>query len=375
MPEVKRIDSNNSKIKHTDELRAHLKDAQGNKIPHSVFGTDTTRTEIVSQADGTGETLNVGFTDRSGRPVAFGNDVTDYVQALESALNETLNDGDFINGLNEEVFPCEQRPFATLPTPIVRETLTDRTVRFMSNGVYNPAKDAPTTEVAGGTSLMVSPVVADKDSKETGILYSAISHVSDFAMMGGWTGAALMATATDMVDQFLRNLTSKVVDVLLDTPDLQATKVGALSGKASAQADDILDAVAVNLPFHLGSSLSDHTLLVPERYEAILERAAQRAGLSDISELVGTAVAPYSGADRGVLLLPKKYAMLSFRSTRRNDLVNVLVTRDANRAGYDVELIGAVDVMATGTVKVKTGVFDTEAAASYPLVHVLKFED
>ena len=54
MPEVKRIDSNNSKIKHTDELRAHLLDKEGNKIPHSVFGTDTTRTEIISQADGTG---------------------------------------------------------------------------------------------------------------------------------------------------------------------------------------------------------------------------------------------------------------------------------------------------------------------------------
>ncbi|MFW8085872.1 hypothetical protein ACOID0_27850, partial [Klebsiella pneumoniae] len=93
---------------------------------------------------------------------------------------------------------------------------------------------------------------------------------SDFAMMGGWTGAGLMATATDMVDQYLRNMTSKVVDVLLDAPDLQSTKLGALSGKASAQADDILDAVAVNLPFYLGSSLTDYTLLVPEKYEAIL---------------------------------------------------------------------------------------------------------
>ncbi|MDR8296070.1 hypothetical protein FPK78_26300, partial [Acinetobacter baumannii] len=74
----------------------------------------------------------------------------------------------------------------------------------------------------------------------------------------------------DMVDQYLRNMTSKVVDVLLDAPDLQSTKVGALSGKASAQADDILDAVAVNLPFYLGSSLTDYTLLVPEKYEAIL---------------------------------------------------------------------------------------------------------
>lgn len=319
--------------------------------------------------------MNVGFTDRSGRPQEFGNDVTDYVQALESALDETLNDGDFIDGLNTEVFPCEQRPFATLPTPINRETLTDRTVRFLSNGVYNPAKNAPTTKVKGGQTLMVNPVIADKDAKETGILCSAITHVSDFAMMGGWTGAGLMATAADMVDQYLRNMTSKVVDVLLDAPDLQSTKVGALSGKASAQADDILDAVAVNLPFYLGSSLTDYTLLVPEKYEAILNRAAQKAGMTEISELVGTAVAPYSGDDRGVIILPKKYAMLSFRSTRSGDLVNVLVTRDANRAGYDVELVGALDVMATGTVKVKAGAFDTEAAASYPLVHVLKFED
>ena len=47
--------------------------------------------------------------------------------------------------------------------------------------------------------------------------------------------------------------------------------------------------------------------------------------MTEISELVGTAVAPYSGDDRGVIILPKKYAMLSFRSTRSGDLVNVLV--------------------------------------------------
>ena len=373
--EIKRADTTSPKVNTLADLKTHIVDGKGRKVPHSVWGTDISRTEIINQNDGSGQTLNVGYTDRSGRPQPFGNDVTDYVQALESALNETLNDGEFVAGLNAEVFPCEQRPFAAVPTPIIRETLTDRTVRFLSNGVYNPAKNAPTIQVAGGQTLMVNPVIADKDAKETGILCSAITHVSDFAMMGGWTGAGLMATATDMVDQYLRNMTSKVVDVLLDAPDLQSTKVGALSGKASAQADDILDAVAVNLPLYLGSSLTDYTLLVPEKYEAILNRAAQKAGMTEISELVGTAVAPYSGDDRGVIILPKKYAMLSFRSTRSGDLVNVLVTRDANRAGYDVELVGALDVMATGTVKVKAGAFDTEAAASYPLVHVLKFED
>lgn len=205
------------------------------------------------------------------------------------------------------------------------------------------------------------------------MLASAITHVPDFAMMGGWTGNSLMASSADLVDQYLRNLTSSVVDVLVDAPDLQSQHVGELTGTPREQADDILDTVAINLPLYLGSSLSDYTLLVPEKYEAILNRAAQKAGLSEISELVGTAVAPYTGDDRGVFMLPKKYAMLSFRSTREGDFVKVTVTRDANRAGYDVELVGVVDVMATGTVQVKTGEFNTEKAASYPLIHRLVF--
>lgn len=372
--EIKRTDTTSPKVNTLADLKNPIVDDKGLNVPLSVWGTDISRTEIVTQNDGSGETLNVGFTDRSGNPQPFGNDVHDYVIALEEVLHSSLNNGEFIAGLNDAVFPCEQRPVATLPTPIQRETLVSRSVRFMSNGVYNSAKNAPTSQIAGGTAVMVAPVVADSESKESGILYSAITHVSDFAMMGGWTAASLTATATDLADQYLRDLTSNVVDVLLDAPDLQSTKVGALSGKASVQADDILDAVAVNLPLHLGSSLTDYTLLVPEKYEAILNRAAQRAGMTEISELVGTAVAPYSGDDRGVLMLPKKYAMLSFRSTREGDLVKIIVTRVPHKSGYDVELIGAVDVMATGSVKVKTGAFDTEAAASYPLIHVLKFE-
>ncbi|HCT8366169.1 TPA: hypothetical protein OT979_003326 [Klebsiella aerogenes] len=370
---INRVDGNPSKVNTTADLRTHLTGADGRKLPNSVFGTDVTRTETVSQADGRGEILHVGYTDRSGRPQAFGNDVHDYVQALESSLDRTLNDGELMQMMNAEVFPCEHRPFATLPTPIIRETLTNRNVRFMSNGVYNPDVNAPTAEVKGGHSLMVHPSISDPDSKETGVLASAITHVSDFAMMGGWTGNSLMASSADLVDQYLRNLTSSVVDVLVDAPDLQSQYVGELSGAPSKLADDILDTVAINLPLYLGSSLSDYTLLVPEKYEAILNRAAQKAGLSEISELVGTAVAPYTGDDRGVFILPKKYAMLSFRSTREGDFVKVTVTRDANRAGYDVELVGVVDVMATGTVQVKTGEFDTEKAASYPLIHRLVF--
>ncbi|EKL3767841.1 hypothetical protein ABRQ80_004343, partial [Escherichia coli] len=51
----------------------------------------------------------------------------------------------------------------------------------------------------------------------------------------------------------------------------------------------------------------------------------------------------------------------------------VKVTRNSNTAGYDLELISVVDVLATGSVKVKAGEFDVEEDASFPLVHVIRF--
>ncbi|MGQ7789667.1 hypothetical protein ACULNC_10910 [Shigella flexneri] len=36
------------------------------------------------------------------------------------------------------------------------------------------------------------------------------------------------------------------------------------------------------------------------------------------------------------------------------------MTRNSNTAGYDLELISVVDVLATGSVKVKAGEFDVE---------------
>ncbi|MDM3322772.1 hypothetical protein OGV38_06450 [Citrobacter sp. Cb080] len=49
------------------------------------------------------------------------------------------------------------------------------------------------------------------------------------------------------------------------------------------------------------------------------------------------------------------------------------MTRNSNTAGYDLELISVVDVLATGSVKVKTGAFDVETDASFPLVHAIRF--
>ncbi|ELT1675238.1 hypothetical protein VY665_004396, partial [Shigella flexneri] len=75
----------------------------------------------------------------------------------------------------------------------------------------------------------------------------------------------------------------------------------------------------------------------------------------------------------GVYLLPKRFASISFRSTKDAKTVDVKVTRNSNTAGYDLELISVVDVLATGSVKVKAGEFDVEEDASFPLVHVIRF--
>jgi len=119
----------------------------------------------------------------------------------------------------------------------------------------------------------------------------------------------------------------------------------------------------------------DHfAIMVPAKLEAVLERAAQKAGNSDLSELIGCTVCPYDGEDRGIFILPKDFASISFRTTKDDDVVNVILTRDSGRSGFNLELISVVDVMATGTVKVKqAGYMEVEADASFPLVHRITF--
>lgn len=353
-------------------LGRHLMSPDGTAIPNSVFGTDVSRAEIVSMADGTGQTLNVGHTDRSGRAQAFGNDVHSYIQALEDSLDATFNDGDFAQVMQEQVFPSEFRPFGTQPTPLNVQLLEDRSVVFNPEGKLDRS-GLPTGKAIAGSSVMVARVLNGEDNTKTGILCSLATHVSDFDMMGGWTKGSLTQTVSNMQMQFCRVLAGNVAKVLAKTPDLVTFEAGSLSVKPQDAAEDLLDALAVNLPVHLGATLDAYALMVPEKLEAVLERAAQRAGHEDASELFGCTIMGYLGEDTGVYLLPKGFSMLSFRSTKENETVKVIVTREPNRAGYSVELLSVLDVMATGTVKVKQGEFDKVATAEFPVVHRLVF--
>ncbi|QHQ20681.1 hypothetical protein GMW71_10185 [Pectobacterium brasiliense] len=371
--QIKRTDTTQPKAKTVDDLKTHMVDANGQKVPNSVWGTDASRSEVVTMPDSTGGILNVGYTDRSGRPQPFGNDVHDYIQALEASLEATFNDGDFADAMQQHIFPSEFRPFASLPTPLNVQLLEDRTVTFNPSGKRDRS-NLPTAKAIAGSAVMVAPVLHGDDNTQTGVLCSTATHVSDFDMMGGWTDGSLHQTVANMQLQFCRVMAGNVAKVLSKTPDLVTFECDALSSKPKDAAEDLLDYLAINLPVHLGATLDAYALMVPEKLEAVLERAAQRAGHEDASELFGCTIMGYLGEDTGVYLLPKGFAMLSFRSTKEGDTVKVIVTRDPNRAGYDVELITVIDVMATGSVKVKQGEFNVEATAEFPVVHRLTFK-
>lgn len=355
------------------EMGSVRRNRDGQVLPFSNWGTDVNRSEYVEMTGEDKQILNVGYKELSGAPGVFGNDSHDYVMALESSVDSTFNDGDFQAAVTDHIFPAEFRPYGTHPTPIRRHALEDRTVRFKYQGAFNTADDAPTAQAIKGNSVTVTPLLPAGLNK-TGVLVSMATFVSDFDMMGGWTEGALTASVENLRNQYCRRMFGAVAQVLAGTPDLQTSHYDKLTGKPASQAEDVLDALALNLPTHLGSALEEFALMVPLKLEAVLDRAAQRAGHEDLSELLGCTVCPYDGEDTGIYLLPKGFAMLSFRSTKEGKTVDVQVTRDSARSGYNFEMISVLDVMASGTVSVTTGKFDTQADASFPLVHRIVFD-
>ncbi|RMV90161.1 Ig-like domain-containing protein, partial [Pseudomonas amygdali] len=86
---------------------------------------------------------------------------------------------------------------------------------------------------------------------------------------------------------------------------------------------------------------------------AVLERAAQRAGVGEIENLIGASVQPYSGTDYGLFLLPKMFTSLSYRENREGDIWKIIATRNGNAQAWDIEIMTTVDIVANGKVKVR----------------------
>ena len=115
-------------------------------------------------------------------------------------------------------------------------------------------------------------------------------------------------------------------------------------------------------------------LLMHMTEQAVLERAAQRAGVDDVEDLLGCRTQFYSGTNRGVFMLPKGFASLSFREGNDGDVWSIHASRNAGIQGWDIEITGIADVMAQAKVKLKlanpadpTEKLQTEVV-SFPLI-------
>lgn len=129
----------------------------------------------------------------------------------------------------------------------------------------------------------------------------------------------------------------------------------------------------MNINQTVGTSLADFVVLLPASLLAILERAAQRAGVADIETLIGASVQPYSGTDVGLFLLPKLFTSLSYREGRNGDVWKIEATCDGARQAWDIEILAVVDIVANGKVRVKllSDGLQTETVA-FPMITNIK---
>ncbi|MFP1890395.1 hypothetical protein ACLEEJ_03380 [Lonsdalea quercina] len=284
---------------------------------------------VEGSVDGGGEVLVTSFTDASA-----------YAEAFAGSLDDSLNDPEFIHRLNDSL-GAEARPYRTEPTPLHLAMLADNSVKFNPTSRYAESRDeATTTTIKFGEMVTV-------DKAQSAVMFNHSVRLYDIHMeTSGFTQFSLQTAIEQALVDIVSNMASRSVE-LLDTAGLtEKVTVDKPMGKPMDVAEDIIDLLAVNMVTAYGSGMSDYTLLIPQAIEPILDRAAQRAGVEDTEALLGCSVLPYSGADRGLFLVPRRFTMLSFRTASTGDIFPVSLSRDAARSAWVIEARGVLDIVA-----------------------------
>lgn len=304
-----------------------------------------------------------GSVDGGGSMLITTNvDASQYAESFAKSLDMSLNDPEFIERLNE-CLSAEIRPWRTEPTPIHLAMLADNSIRFNPTNRY-ATKDKPTTKVNFGEMVTV-------DKANDAVMFNHSVSLYDFHMeTAGFTEASLHSTIEQALVDVCASMSSRAVDMLVDAKLTNKVEVTKPTGVPREQAEDIIDLLSVNLTTAYGASLSDYSLLIPASLEAILDRAAQRAGVDGVEELLGCGVTEYNGTDRGLFLLPRRFTKLSFRSTVDGDAFPVEMSRDSNRQAWVIEAKGMVDLIASATAKDADGV-----EVSLPLITQLVWKE
>lgn len=267
-----------------------------------------------------------------------------YALAMQEAADEHLNSEEWRENM-DNAFPSEIRPFGSIPTCPQVALMADRSVTFDPRQTYDGRTVTKGEAVAGSLVSMEAP--------EVGVLVSARISILDHTVQFGFSERSMAQTGDKLLNDLELTLAGKIAENLEGQPSVSKVYAGVLSGTPAAQAEDVLDLIAVHLDTYWGRDISEFGVLVPVSLRPVLNRAAQRAGLEDIDELVGTRVQVYSGTDRGMFLVPKAFALLSFRENSEGDVWRVELSRNSSLLSWELEVIAVVDVMATAMVEVK----------------------
>lgn len=307
--------------------------------PNEYKRPDSYRTAILSPNEGSIQ-FNTGSV--RGEHLAA-TDASVYVQALQMALDDYLNGEEWRQAAADKT-PCEFRPAGSEATGQQIITLADRTVSF------DPRKNWDNQVVKKGEALAGSLVFTEQT--DTALLISHRVSILDHNLSAGWTEGSMLQTAEKMLRDIEYIAAGKVAGILSTAKSTEAFTETKPAGKPQAVAEDLIDILTTRVNQAVGTSLADFAILLPAPLVPTLERAAQRAGLATLEDLIGATVQPYTGTDYGIFMVPKLFTSLSYRQGRNGDVWRVLVTRNAQAQAWDLEILATVDIVANGKVKI-----------------------
>ncbi|MCH4877157.1 hypothetical protein EQV97_07125 [Pseudomonas sp. TMW22090] len=317
----------------------------------------------INAIDDNNASIHFSTTDVRAETLAA-TDPSVYVQALVEAAEDHLNGDDWREAAMEAT-PCEFRPAGSEATGQQIITMADRTVKF------DPRKNWDNQKISKGEVLAGSVIFTEPTN--TALVISHRVTILDHNIQAGWTVGSLAQTAEKILEDIQLSAAGKIAGILSTAPSTEPVSEAKPTGKPMEIAEDLIDILTAHINQTVGHELSDFVVLLPVSLVGVLNRAAQRAGVGDIEDLIGTSVQPYSGTDYGIFLLPKHFTSLSYREGRDGNVWKIEATRNAGRQAWDLEIMTVVDIVANGKVKVKLTAdgLQTEMVA-FPMITNIK---
>jgi hypothetical protein len=310
------------------------------KLPNQYVKPSTYTTAITDDQNG-----SIRFNTADVRnETATATDVSFYVEALVEAADDYLNSDEWREEAAERT-PCEFRPAGADATGQQIIAMADRSVTF------DPRKNWDNQTIEKGEVLAGSLIFTEPT--DTALVISHRFTILDHNLMAGFTEGSMAQTADKILRDIELSAAGKIAAILSTAPSTESVTEAKPTGKPVEVAEDLIDILTTHINQAVGVSLSDFVVMLPVSLLAVLERAAQRAGVEDIETLIGASVQPYGGTDYGLFLLPKLFTSLSYRERSTGDVWKIEATRNGAHQCWDVEIMAVVDVVANGKVRVK----------------------